>query len=126
MLGDKPVDQLAGDADLGRHLRQAVGGKPLCVGDLGFFQVDIAASVARREAHHERVGEGPGLAAKIADFIDLHANFLLHFAPHTVFERLARFYETGNHAVTAGGEAMVARQEYPLHTIRTGALMPRW
>src|SRR2546421_8904003 len=84
------VDEAARDAEGGRHGRQLVAGEPAGLRQLAAVDDDLAAGVLGGEADHQRVGEGPGLAAEVAHVVDLDARLLADLARHRFLQRLAR------------------------------------
>ena len=89
LLAHKPVDELPGDADLARDVGQLVGGEPAGLQNLLAVHPDLALGVAGGEADHQRIRKRPGLAAKIADILDLDAGLFPHLPGHRFFQGLA-------------------------------------
>ena len=94
---------------IGDGARLGAGGavgwvKPAGIGELFFLEGDVAAFIFGGEAQHELCGEGPALAAEVADVLDGKACLFTHFAGDGVFKRLACFDKAGN----AGIDILVA------------------
>src|SRR5688572_10869660 len=111
MAGEVIVDQLAGDAEPGRDERQVVEAEPAGVLDLGGVDPHLAAGVPGHEADHQRVGEGPRLAAEVAYVADLDPDLLPDLPRHGLFERLPGLDEAGDGAVDPGHEVGRAGEE---------------
>ena len=63
------------------------------VGDLAVVIGELAARVLGVEAEHQGVGEGPGLAAQVAQGAKAHPHLLVHLAMHRLLHRLAGLHE---------------------------------
>src|SRR5258708_18853166 len=86
-------------------------GEPRGFDDLVRLRADLAAGVLRREANHQRVGERPRLAAKVANVAQLEGDFLANLARDGLFERFAWLDEAGQHAEEAVSKGSIARQQ---------------
>src|SRR4051812_25817320 len=93
------------DADAGWDRREGGGAVPLGVEDLAAVGADLAAGPVGEEADHERVGEGPRLAAEVPNVRDLDADLFAHLAGDRLLERLADFDEARERAVKDAREA---------------------
>ena len=71
---------------------EEIGGHQLLL-----LQADLAALVLGDEAHHQAVGERPGLAAYIADIADQDAALLKHLPRHTLLQVFASLDEARQH-----------------------------
>ena len=72
---------------------------------------DLAGLPVGHEADHQRMGEGPGLAAEVADVGDRDPDLLADLADHRLLQRLAGLHEAGEGAVDAGREMGRAGEE---------------
>ena len=101
MAGLRPprVDEPARHREPVGQRREAIHREPLRVHDLALLAVDLAARVLGQEGDHERVREGPALAAEVAQAADLQADLLVDLAPDAVLQRLGGLHEAGECAV---------------------------
>src|SRR4028119_2270633 len=126
--GDEVFDHAPGDAYLRGKLWEGVGTVPACVLDLAGLGRELAAGVVRGEADHERVREGPRLAAEVAEVLDLDPDLLAHLAVDRLFYGLTRLDEAGEHAAQPLREAGRAREQDlipPPHADDHGRADPR-
>src|SRR5262249_6174051 len=72
---------------------------------------DLAGGVARDKADHQLVGERPGLAAEVANAVDLEPDFLFYLAGDGFLERFARLDEAREHAEEAIREGPIAGEQ---------------
>ena len=93
--------------------RQGVGRVPAGLADLVRVDPDLALRVLGREGDHERVREGPGLAAEVADGLHPHADLFEHLPPHALLEGLPGLDKPGQHAEKPGRETVRVRQQQP-------------
>src|SRR5690606_22362159 len=113
-LGQPRVDQAASDADARREERQRVGREERRLRDLDAVDPDLAARVLGGEADHERVREGPGLAAEVAHVRDLDADLFADLARDGLFERLAGLHEARQRAEEGPREVAGPREQRAL------------
>src|ERR671917_100817 len=126
--GYEVVDHAPGDAHLRRKLGELVRAVPTGVLDLAGLQPDLPSRVVGGEADHERVREGPRLAAEVPEVLDLDTDLLAHLAVDRLFYGLARLDETGEHAAQALREAGRAGEQDlipPPHADDHGRADPR-
>ena len=64
-------------------------------------------------ADHQRRGEGPGLAAQVADVGDVDAGLLLEFARDRRLDRFARLDEAGQRRIAARRIMRLAAEQQP-------------
>ena len=107
------VDQASRD----RHVRREHGrvgrGEPRRFGDLLLVEGDLTTQVPGAEAHHELVGERPGLASPEVDVTDLETHLLAHFPAHRVLECLTRLDEPRETREDPGREQCIAGEQGP-------------
>lgn len=107
----EPVDQLAGDTDFSGKGRQVVNREPAGIFDLPIVEDDVAPGISGSETDHERMGKGPGLAAKVLDIPDRQADFLSDLAGHGLLQRFARLYKASQDTVYAWQKVAGSGQE---------------
>src|SRR4051794_27234231 len=95
LCDDEVVNQAAGDADARRDVGEFIDAEPVGSSELARVDGDLARSPLRAEAEHQRVREGPGLAAEILDVGDLDPHLLADLAAHRRLQRLPRLDEAG-------------------------------
>ena len=79
--------------------------------DLTGLGHDLTCGPLGREGQHQAVGEGPALAAVVAQVLHLQAHFLGHLALDAVLQRFAGLDEAGEGAEHAGHEMRRASQQ---------------
>src|SRR5215204_2956493 len=117
MLTYEVVYHCAGDAYLGRQLREVVCGVPAGVFDLTGFRSQVATRIICGKADHERVRERPRLAPEVPDVRDLDADLLAHLADDGLFYRLAWLDEAREHAVESLRKSWRVCQQYPIPSL---------
>ena len=110
-LFNEPVDQAAGDCEGGRDTGELVGGEPTGVRQLAFLELELTSRVLGGEADHQRVGEGPRLAAEVADVAEVDPHLLAHLAGGAFLQGLPRLDVARQDAETTGRKAMVPREQ---------------
>ena len=79
------IDQLTGDAQFFRNLRQLVLLIPSARSQFRALQTDVATVVFGKESYHQRAGIGPGLASEIAKMLDCETGFFFYFSSYGFF-----------------------------------------
>ncbi len=103
-LVEPAVDQPPSDRDGGRDERQLGPAEPTSVEDLRLVHGDVTARPRGAEADHERMREGPRLAADVAKPADAHPDLFADLSVHGLLERLAGLNEAREAAVHGDGE----------------------
>ena len=87
---------------------------PAGIADLHPVYPDLACVIVGDKAQHQLSGKGPGLAAEVADILDLDRHFLGYLSMQGRFHRFAGFDKAGQRAVHPFGEAGGAGQQHLL------------
>src|SRR5207302_8126193 len=88
--------------------------EPARILELAGIDGDLGRLGPRREAEHDRGGEGPGLRGVVANLADADAGLLTYLARHRILETLARLDEAGQGRVLALGPGTLAAEQSAL------------